>query len=67
MVITLELWPQRGRNVTGARTVQDSELTDEQWLLIQDLFVEEETGGRPRIAPRTVIRCGIASPRMASS
>lgn len=52
MVITLELWPQCGRNVTGARTVQDSELTDEQWLLIQDLFVEEETGGRPRIAPR---------------
>ena len=52
MVITLEMWPQRGRNVTGARTVQDSELTDEQWHLIKDLFVEEETGGRPRIAPR---------------
>ena len=52
MVITLELWPQRSRNVTGARTVQASELTDEQWHLIQDLFVEEGTGGRPRIAPR---------------
>ena len=52
MVITLELWPQRGRNVTGARTVQDSELTDEQRYLIRDLFVEEETDGRPRISPR---------------
>lgn len=52
MVITLEMWPQCGRNVTGARTVQASELTDEQWHVIQDLFVEEETGGRPRIAPR---------------
>jgi hypothetical protein len=28
MVITLELWPARGRNRTGARTVLSSELTD---------------------------------------
>ena len=52
MVISLEMWPPRGRNVTGARTVQASELTDEQWHVIEDLFVEEEMGGRPRIAPR---------------
>ena len=52
MVITLELWPRRGRNRTGARTVLASELTDGQWHLIQDLFVERPTGGRPRVAPR---------------
>jgi len=49
MVITPEMWPQRGR-ISGARTVQDSELTDEQRYLIRDLFVEEETDGRPRIS-----------------
>lgn len=52
MMISLEMWPKRGRNVTGARTVQVSELTDEQWHLIKDLFVEKPTGGRPRVAPR---------------
>ncbi len=52
MVITLELWPARGRNRTGARTVLTSELTDGQWNLIKDLFVERPTGGRPRVAPR---------------
>ena len=44
--------PRCGSNCTGARTVQESELSDEQWHVIADLFVEEETGGRPRIAPR---------------
>ena len=52
MVITLELWPTWGRNRTGARTVLASELTDGQWNLIKDLFVERPTGGRPRVAPR---------------
>jgi hypothetical protein len=52
MVITLELWAARGRNRTGARTVLAFELTDGQWNLIKDLFVERPTGGRPRIAPR---------------
>lgn len=52
MTISLEWWPQRGRNTTGARTVPKPELTDEQWDLIKDLFVERPTGGRPRIAPR---------------
>ena len=52
MVITLELWPARGRNRTGARTVLASELTDGQWNLIKDLFVERPTGGRPRVPPR---------------
>jgi len=47
MVITLELWPTRGRNRTGVRTVLASELTDGQWSLIKDLFVERPTGGRP--------------------
>ena len=52
MLITLEHWPRRGRNCTGARTVLKSELTDEQWHRIADLFGEDPTGGRPRIAPR---------------
>ncbi len=52
MSLTLTWWPKRCRNTTGARTVPQSELTDEQWDLIKDLFVERPTGGRPRIAPR---------------
>jgi hypothetical protein len=52
MLLTLKWWPKRGRNTTGARTVPNSELTDEPWDVIRDLFVEIPTGGRPRIAPR---------------
>lgn len=52
MTISLEWWPKRGRNTTGARTAPQPELTDEQWTLIKHLFVERPTGGRPRVAPR---------------
>lgn len=55
MHLTLRWWPSRGRNITGSRTVPKSELTDGQWFLIADLFVEpprSSAGGRPRVAPR---------------
>ena len=58
MVIILELWPTRGRNHTGAKTVLASELTDGQWNLIKDLFVQRSTGGRPRgchATPSTIL------------
>jgi hypothetical protein len=37
MSLTLEWWPQRGRNTTGARTVPQPVLTDEPWTLIKEL------------------------------
>ncbi|WLD15141.1 transposase [Planctellipticum variicoloris] len=55
MHLTLRWWPSRGRNITGFRTVPKSELTDGQWFLIADLFVElpmSSAGGRSRVAPR---------------
>lgn len=52
IVITLELRAARGRNRTGAKTVLAAELTGGQWHLINDLFVERPTCGRPRFAPR---------------
>lgn len=52
MSLTLTWWPKRGRNTTGARKVLKPELTEEQWDVINDLFVERPTGGRPRIALR---------------
>jgi len=45
----------KGRNITGSRTEPKSQLSDEQWLLIEDLFPEPPmtiVGGRPRVAPR---------------
>ena len=62
MVITLELWPTRGRNRTGARTVLASELTDGQWNLIKDLFVERPTGGpRSHHVPVWKASCGCSA------
>ena len=52
MLLSLEWWSERGRNTTGAKTVPQPELTDEQWSLIKDLFPEVPAFGRPRIAPR---------------
>jgi len=55
MLLTLRWWPTRGRNITGSRMVPKSELTDEQWFLIADLFAElpmSSAGGRPRVAAR---------------
>lgn len=42
----------------GSRTEPQSELTDEQWLLIKDLFPEippSPKGGRPRVATRPCV------------
>ena len=55
MLLTLCLWPPRGRNRTGSRTAPKPYLSDEQWLLIADLFFDpppSPRGGRPRTAPR---------------
>jgi transposase len=55
MLITLCLWPPRGRNRTGSRTAPKPHLTDEQWVMIADLFPHRPVsrkGGRPRVEPR---------------
>ena len=55
MKLTLSWRPKAGRNHTGSRTEPAPELTDEQWLLIADLFANPDpspAGGRPRVAPR---------------
>ena len=55
MLISLSFWPQRGRNCTGSRTAPKPYLTDEQWLMIADLFADPDPspkGGRPRVPPR---------------
>src|SRR4030095_11216033 len=52
---TLQRRLPRGRNCTGSRTEPKPQLTDEQWLLIADLFPDEtpsKLGGRPAIPPR---------------
>ena len=46
-------WRAKAR--AGSRTEPEPQLTDEQWLLIADLFADEppsEKGGRPRCAAR---------------
>src|SRR5271168_2599730 len=55
MVLTLSWWPRRGQRKTASKTDRRSQITDEQWFLIADLFVEDPpspAGGRPRIPPR---------------
>ena len=55
MHTTLRRPPHRGRNCTGSRMEPKPQLTDDQWLLIADLFPQEppsEFGGRPPIPPR---------------
>lgn len=55
MLISLSFRPQRGRNCTGSRTAPKPYLTDEQWLMIADLFADPDPspkGGRPRVPPR---------------
>ena len=55
MLITLAAFPCRGRNRTGSRTAPKPYLTDEQWLVIEDLFPWQRTtpwGGRPLVPPR---------------
>src|ERR1700733_15785138 len=55
MLLTLPSWPNVGRTWTASRTEPKPQLTDEQWLLIADLFpIKEMTraGGRPSVPPR---------------
>jgi transposase len=55
MLISLSFRPRRGRNCTGSRTAPKPYLTDEQWLMIADLFLEpppSPRGGRPPVPPR---------------
>ena len=55
MLLTLPSWPNLGRQWKASRTEPKPQLTDEQWLLIADLFpVKEMTraGGRPPVPPR---------------
>jgi transposase len=58
MLITLPMWPRRGRNRTGSRTAPKPYLNDEQWNLIADLFPHPPmttAGGRPRVPPRACL------------
>lgn len=58
MLLTLSVWPRRGRNRTGSRTVPPPYLNDEQWLTIADLFPHPPVsplGGRPRVPPRACL------------
>ncbi len=55
MTMTRVSRPATGRNITGSRTEPKPQLSDEQWLLIKDLFPEppvNTAGGRPRVAAR---------------
>lgn len=55
MLVTLLLWPPRGRNRTGSRTAPKLFLNDAQWLTIAPLFPHPpmtRKGGRPRVPPR---------------
>jgi len=38
MLLTLSYWPNLGRNWRASRTEPKPQLTDEQWLLIEDIF-----------------------------
>jgi transposase len=49
---------QRAKARVGSRMEPESQLSDEQWLLIADLFVDEppsEKGGRPRRTSRECV------------
>ena len=58
MTLTLTWRPRRRRRnsaSTTERTIRNPQLSDEQWLLIADLFPEQvmtRAGGRPPIAAR---------------
>jgi transposase len=54
MLMTFVWWPSL-RPRTASRTEPKPQLTDEQWLLIADLFpwrAPTHVGGRPQILPR---------------
>ena len=55
MLLTFVFWPSLRRFRTASRTEPKPQLTDEQWLLIEDLFPWEppsRLGGRPKVPPR---------------
>jgi transposase len=55
MLLTFEWWPSLRRFRSASRTEPKPQLTDDQWLLIADLFPwnpPEPQGGRPPIPPR---------------
>ncbi|QDU78630.1 hypothetical protein Pla110_03340 [Polystyrenella longa] len=55
MEMTLEWYPSLERYTTASRTDCITELTDEQWLLIEDLFPWEgpsRVERRPQAPPR---------------
>ena len=55
---TFVLWPSLRRYRTASKTEPQPQLTDEQWLLIADLFAWEpptRIGGRPRVPPRACL------------
>ena len=58
MTLTLTWWPRRRRRKAASmteRSIRNPQLSDEQWLLIADLFpdpVMTVAGGRPPIAAR---------------
>jgi transposase len=57
MYLTLMWWPKRdvATKPSASKTERTTELTDEQWLLIADLFPwtpPSRRGGRPRAHPR---------------
>lgn len=55
MRLTFVWWPSLRRFSTVSRMEPVSELTDEQWAVIEDLFpwsAPGRAGGRPRVPPR---------------
>lgn len=59
MPMTFVPRPSMGRNCTGSRKEPEPQVSDEQWLLIADLFAEPEVtsaGGRPRVDARLCLK-----------
>ncbi|MGC1272514.1 MAG: transposase [Planctomycetaceae bacterium] len=57
-MLTTAFFPSLGRYDAASRTDARRQLSDEQWLLIEDLFPWEppsSLGGRPAVPPRAVL------------
>lgn len=58
MLLKFHWWPSAGRYSGASRMDPKSQLTDEQWFCIADLFPWEppsQAGGRPRVEPRACL------------